>query len=172
MSRSPQAFPVRGRGYQVGSSLQGGKIIQLDMQSLPALSARETAIHIRKDLSCAYPSTKFSVRSDHFSGGSSVDIHYTDGPPIELVEQLVKPYESVDRDEATGEILLGGNKYVQVQRSLSPEVMAKAKAFIAEHFDTKELPYYQHETMAWRLVNKSWIRKGEIDIGEKWIDKV
>ena len=40
----------------------------------------ETAKLIRKALRAEFPATKFSVRSSMYSGGSSIDVRWTDGP--------------------------------------------------------------------------------------------
>ncbi len=62
------------------------------------LSRAETAKLVRKILKTAFPGTKFSVRSDTYSGGASVDIRWTDGPNREAVESVVKHYEGATFD--------------------------------------------------------------------------
>lgn len=57
-----------------------------------SLSAAECAARIRKELKTAFPGVKFRVRSARFSQGSSVDVYYTDGPPIAAVEAIVDAY--------------------------------------------------------------------------------
>lgn len=49
--------------------------------------AAQAAKQIKKKLVKAFPNTKFSVRSDNFAGGDSVDIHWTDGPTEEAVNE-------------------------------------------------------------------------------------
>jgi hypothetical protein len=44
------------------------------------LSCAETAKLVRKVLKTAFQGVKFSVRSDTYSGGASIDIRWTDGP--------------------------------------------------------------------------------------------
>jgi len=77
---------------------------------------------IRKELATAFPGVTFRVKTDRFSGGSSVDVFWTDGPASEKVESTAGKYERLDRDPSTGEILSGGNSYVQCHRTISEEV--------------------------------------------------
>lgn len=48
---------------------------------------------IRKELKQAFPGIKFSVTSDNFSMGNSVDVSWTDGPTSEHVQQIVNKYQ-------------------------------------------------------------------------------
>lgn len=51
-------------------------------------STAETAKLIRKALKEAFPGVKFSVRSDVYSGGSSINVRWTDGPTAKMVESV------------------------------------------------------------------------------------
>lgn len=53
------------------------------------LSAVETAKVVRKILKAKFPGVKFSVRSETYSMGNSVDISWTDGPTSEEVDSTV-----------------------------------------------------------------------------------
>lgn len=53
------------------------------------LSVTETAKLIRKVLKREFPDTKFSVRSDRYAGGASIDVTWTDGPLDREVRPLV-----------------------------------------------------------------------------------
>lgn len=48
---------------------------------------------IRTELKQHFPSVKFSVTSDSFSMGNSVDISWTDGPTSEQVNAITKKYQ-------------------------------------------------------------------------------
>ena len=98
-----------------------------------------TAKVIKKRLSALYPMVKFSVTSDVFSMGNSVDIRWTDGPRPEAVEEITKQYQcgSFDGMHDTYNYKaidpsLGceGAKYVQCHRSMSVKhrAMLAAKA--------------------------------------------
>lgn len=47
---------------------------------------------IRKELKATYPGQKFWVRSDVYSGGSSIDIYWIDGPSQKEVDRLTGKY--------------------------------------------------------------------------------
>ena len=53
-----------------------------------SLSTVETAKLIRKALRAEFPATKFSVRSSNYSGGSSIDVRWTDGPTSAEVDAV------------------------------------------------------------------------------------
>jgi hypothetical protein len=55
--------------------------------------AAACAAAIRKELKEKFPGVRFSVRSQTFAGGDSVDIDWTDGPTYEEVEAIVKDYQ-------------------------------------------------------------------------------
>lgn len=58
----------------------------------------EVAKLIKRRLRNLYPDTKFSVRTDRFAGGSSVDISYVDGPTQSEVEGVANSYKSARFD--------------------------------------------------------------------------
>jgi hypothetical protein len=54
---------------------------------------------VRAALKTAYPvGTKFSVRSDIYSGGSSIRVSWTDGPTTRDVEKIVGKFHGADFD--------------------------------------------------------------------------
>ena len=53
----------------------------------------EVAKMIRKALRQHWPHVKFSVRSERYAGGSSIDIRWTDGPAGSEVDPIAKQYE-------------------------------------------------------------------------------
>jgi len=70
------------------------------MKSTVALTAQA----IRKDLKAAYPQTKFSVRSQNYTGGDSIDVEYTmtlNGPKESDVKALLSKYEDGHFDSMT-----------------------------------------------------------------------
>ena len=56
------------------------------------LSAAETAKLVRTALKHAFPGTKFSVRSETYSGGASINVKWTDGPTRADVDVVVRGY--------------------------------------------------------------------------------
>lgn len=84
------------------------------------LSCAETAKIIRCELKKKFPGQKFSVRSDVYSMGASIDVRWENGVSLKAVEEVVKKYESSGFDGSIdlkygkthyltkeGEILLG-----------------------------------------------------------------
>lgn len=56
------------------------------------LTVAETAKLVRKALKPAFPGVKFSVRSDSYSGGASIDVYWTDGPTENAVTEVTEGY--------------------------------------------------------------------------------
>lgn len=56
------------------------------------ISVADTAKLIRKDLKRHFPAIKFSVRSESYSGGASINIYWTNGPTTDQVENVVCAY--------------------------------------------------------------------------------
>jgi hypothetical protein len=106
--------------------------------------AAATAAAIKARLKKEFPGIKFSVRSENFSMGNSVDIEWTDGPMSEAVDAIVKQYEygrfdgmqdlayNVKIDEEG----LGcpGAKYVHTGRRLSDEYRARVREVLEANF--------------------------------------
>jgi hypothetical protein len=103
-------------------------------------STKETAQHLRRGLKDSFPGVKFSVRSSVYSGGSSIDVSWVDGPSASEVEKVSEGYAGATFDgmtdmksykDATDTIEVDGEKravrwgadYVFAHRELSDEVM-------------------------------------------------
>jgi hypothetical protein len=91
--------------------------------------------NIKIELARAFPGVKFSVKSSSFSGGNSIDIHWTLGPTSEEVKAITDKYQDGHFDgmddshhydnSSFGEaidIVLGRAKYVMESRSFPPEL--------------------------------------------------
>lgn len=92
------------------------------------------AKNIRIELKRAFPDVKFSVKSDSYSGGNSIDIYWTDGPATEQVTKITNKYEQGSFDGMTDcynyeenlfSDVFGGSKYVMEQRRCSDEAYNK-----------------------------------------------
>jgi len=83
------------------------------------MTTKETAAEIRRELKRAgWNSRAVSVRTDYFSGGSSIDVTVRrEGVPYSDVRRIALGRERIHRCEATGEILSGGNRYIHVRTS-------------------------------------------------------
>jgi hypothetical protein len=91
-----------------------------------------TAKAIRAELKKAFPSIKFNVTSERYSGGNSVHIEYTDGVTTDKVEAVVKKYQygevcsMEDTYDITNAIAgLPQVKFVNIARKKSAAVIAE-----------------------------------------------
>ena len=62
------------------------------------LSCAETAKFVRTALKKNFPGVKFSVRSNVYSGGASIDVSWVLGPTTKEVDAVAGQYESADFD--------------------------------------------------------------------------
>jgi hypothetical protein len=93
------------------------------------------AKNMRIELKDAFPGVKFSVRSDRYSGGDSIDVNWTDGPTTEQVEEISKKYQAGTFDGMTDcynyesdawTDAFGDAKYVFANRSYSDKALESA----------------------------------------------
>lgn len=61
----------------------------------------EAAKLIRKELKQDFPTTKFSVISRAYAGGSSIDVSWINGPTRDQVNGIIKKYEYGSFDPMT-----------------------------------------------------------------------
>ena len=103
---------------------------------------------IKKELRKAFPKTKFSVRSDNFANGSSVDISWTDGPTTNQVDKISKKYQYGHFDGMIDMYEYSNNredipqaKWVQTSRDLSNEMRLQASKIAKNHYaDLENIP--------------------------------
>jgi len=62
------------------------------------LSCADTAKLLRKALKTAHPGIKFSVRSNTYAGGASINVKWTDGPTEERVKATTSLYSGATFD--------------------------------------------------------------------------
>jgi len=103
----------------------------------------DTAKLIRKDLKANFPNQKFSVRSDKYAGGASIDINWTDGIDIPSVDEIVSQYKGAHFDgmidlqtyvshEKDGKLYRYGSDYVSCHRDISEEMATRIANEVAE----------------------------------------
>jgi Large polyvalent protein associated domain 29 len=63
-----------------------------------SLSCAETAKLLRAALKEVFATTKFSVRSDNYAGGASIDVRWVDGPTSKDVQRICKQFDGADFD--------------------------------------------------------------------------
>ena len=103
--------------------------------------AAQVAALIRKDLKAAFPGIKFSVRSETYSGGDSVNVNYENGVPTEQVYKMLSDYKDGDFDGMTdcydyrpNPKNLPRTKYLFVNRTIDQEIKEAAKLEIAKSY--------------------------------------
>jgi len=110
-------------------------------------SCAETAKAVRKALHAAFPTTTFSVRSKTYSGGSSINVHWIDGPVTARVKAITDPMEGASfdpmQDLKTYRHNGSGTDYIFPTRRISneEEATAEALAWLHAHFDATEPPF-------------------------------
>jgi hypothetical protein len=94
----------------------------------PAHSAKILKGYLRQ----FFPGVKFSVKSETYSGGSSIDVSYTDGPLLKEVEGVADLFQKGSFDGMTDcynyhpvKAGCSGAHYVCVTRERSPELDAE-----------------------------------------------
>ena len=87
----------------------------------PSRPTKEAAIAVRAVLAKKFKGIKFSVRSEHYSQGSSVNVSWTDGPTEKQVSDAAEWEAGVDRNLEAESM----NRFLQTSRTHS----AKLKAF-------------------------------------------
>jgi len=114
------------------------------------------AAMIRKELKSAFPSVKFSVTSDSFAGGDSVDIRWTDGPTTGQVEKFSSKYqyghfngmediyEYSNRVEGLPQV-----KYVSTSRTVSEELINRLEIDFKNFYDNADVNDFDH----WSIKN-------------------
>lgn len=101
----------------------------------------ETAKLVRRALKEAFPDVKFSVVTDTYAGGASINVNWTDGPHPRHVEAIAKVFQGAYFDgmtdykgghehEMAGELVHFGANFIFCKRTFSDDVMAKAVALI------------------------------------------
>lgn len=65
------------------------------------IDTAEVAKLIRRHLKTGFAGVKFSVRTSRYSGGSSIDISWTDGPTTDQVEAITRPFAGAGFDGMT-----------------------------------------------------------------------
>lgn len=62
------------------------------------LTCAETAKLLRANLKASFPGVKFSVRSNTYAGGASIDVSWTDGPTEAEADKVLQHYAGASFD--------------------------------------------------------------------------
>lgn len=110
------------------------------------------AKNIRTELKAAFPGVKFSVRSDSFSNGCSIDVRWTDGPITKRVDEIVGKYQYGSFDGMTDCYNYnnksarewtdkhGGTKYAHCSRDISSAMVQRGIDAVAAKYGSKNIP--------------------------------
>ena len=136
------------------------------------------AANIRRELKKAFPDVKFSVRSDSFSMGCSIDISWQDGPTTTEVDALINKYQYADFDGMTDSTtyrddpwsdVFGGAKYVHGQRKASAETIAALTPWAEEQLQNRDCcsaqGIWNANDVIWRMVSATSFPAGQMAIG-------
>lgn len=127
------------------------------------LTVADTAKLVRQALKAAFPGVKFSVRSNSYAGGASIDVSWTDGPLESAVQETAKRYEGATFDGMTdmksnhstllagpdgnvAEVSMGAD-YVFTRRDLSESYRAELAELAARVIERSS----DHYAMGWGL---------------------
>lgn len=107
------------------------------MKTQSALCASAIKAQLKKE----FPAIKFSVRSDNFSMGDSVNISYQDGVPVSMVEAVTDKFQYGSFDGMTDcyisdnrNDLIPQTKYISIRREMSDGVRSQILAVLLERF--------------------------------------
>ncbi len=108
-------------------------------------SQARAAKNLKRELTQAFPGIAFSVRSDSFSMGDSVDVKWQDGPTAAQVKEIARKYQDSSFDSmqdmstydgsaygSAVEQVLGRAKYVHESREISPATMERVGRLLCE----------------------------------------
>lgn len=112
------------------------------------ISTADTAKLIRKALKESFPGVKFSVRSSVYSGGSSINVGWIDGPTSKMVEAVAKNFQgsyfdgSIDYKGSTyamidGEQVRFGADFVFCERKTTRAFLERVKAAAVRKYGEK-----------------------------------
>lgn len=115
------------------------------------ISVVETAKLIRKALKETFPGFKFSVRSERYSGGASIDVWWTDGPTVPQVDRVAGAFEGSYFDgmidykgsryhKLDGELVHFGADFIHCSREHTDAAICSAIIKAAMEYGTRNLP--------------------------------
>ncbi len=136
----PETYPTEGHSV-TGPAFVPGKTPR-------RIDTVEVAKILRRVLKRHFPGQRFYVRSERYSGGSSIDVSWVDGPRVAQVEPLLQLYRGADfdgmrdlktyrdalvvDDDGTLECVRYGADFIFSKREASREARAEVLAWLAE----------------------------------------
>lgn len=113
------------------------------------LNCAQTAKLVRIALKQSFPGVKFSVTSNNYSGGASIDVAWTDGPTSKQVKEITSRFEGAYFDgmidykgcqyhTLRGQPVRFGANFVFERREYSDELIARAIADVSRAYGGNE----------------------------------
>lgn len=104
------------------------------------------AANIKRELTRVFPGQKFSVKSEVFAGGDSVDVSWEDGPTWEEVEKIINKYQSGDFDGMTDCYNYRGKSAFRETHGDAKYVHANRRVSTEKYLETAKEMGYPHVT--------------------------
>lgn len=123
------------------------------------------AKNIRIELARAFPGIKFSVKSERFSMGDSIDVKWEDGPNSDQVDEILDKYKAGSFDgmedlysyhRDAWKDAFGDAKYVHGARSNSDKAIASAIRSVCLKWGIKDVPSVEDFR-----AGKCWAQRGD-----------
>ena len=121
------------------------------------MTTTDTAKLIRNELKGLFPKQKFSVRKRNVG---AIDVSWENGIAHDKVKPILRKHEWYQTDQATQEILSGGNTFVFAERSVSLKNKEKVKKKLMRGYNWKEqdLDWNRKQILqreVWEKLNKT-----------------
>lgn len=137
------------------------------------LIINDIAKNLRKELKdeLGYNNRKVSVKQ---SGLETLIVSIKDyNVSYQKVKSITDNFESIDRDEATGEILVGGNVFVRIEiESVDPKVLKLSKEIMedVEHSNS-EVKQYEMDNYLFIVINDNIEKRIQIKRNNIVVDR-
>lgn len=131
----------------------------------------QTAQIIKKILKKEYPHIKFSVRSDNFANGNSVDVSWIDGIPTSALDSFLHQFQQGSFDGMTDCYNYDNNadhpqaKYVHSHRHISESIRLQAEKDLCEIAGVEYIDSNMRLWDTW-LSNQVWRRLSKMDLSK------
>lgn len=113
----------------------------------------ETAKLIRTALKESFPGVKFSVKSHTYSGGSSINVRWIDGPTCGMVESVantfkgayfdgMQDYKGSTKAMIDGQVVKFGADFIFCHREVSPELDVRIKAAFVRKYGNMDNDFW------------------------------
>jgi hypothetical protein len=149
--------------------------IKSKVNQMDRISLVDTAKEIRKVLKSKFPLTKFSVRSQSYSGGCSITVYWKDGYSKAEVEEVIEQFDGATFDGMTdykdckpaqlyqGKMVRWGVDFVSASREISAEFRQKVRESITDRYPgypedgINDLLHQSiYRTNAHTMINSKW----------------